>query len=223
MEIICISLSTDVGINYQTAAGRTPLMVATARGSLRVMELLLEHGARLNTRDAFGQTAEKLAVIFNQTQSRRTIIKFRWKKRNEASIVRERETKSAQRKQPSETEQIANERNRKREERVARLADQRRKREEQLATQRVHLPRTTSNVVQFTPPSHTSRFQCHKQELKNVPLGSKLTRMITTQNQTHSNHPSNTYRSMTHPFSPRPIRSSLKSYSPISSTMSMPA
>ncbi len=77
-------------------------MVATARGSLRVMELLLNHGARLDIKDTFGQTAESFAVIFNQKQSRRTIIQFNWKKRNEKSMIREREAKSASSRQGTE-------------------------------------------------------------------------------------------------------------------------
>ena len=135
---------TDVGINYQTAAGRTPLMVATARGSLRVMELLLNHGARLDIRDAFGQTADSFAVIFNQKQSRRTIIQFNWKKRNEKSLVHERETKSAQSRQGSELEQATRKMNREKEERLGRLAEQRKKRQEQLAAQQLRLPKKKS-------------------------------------------------------------------------------
>ena len=116
-------------------------MVATARGSLRVMELLLEHGARLDTRDAFGQTADSFAVVFNKTQSRRTIIQFKWKKRNEASMVREREVKSAKSRAKSESEQAADLAVLKREERLERLAEQREKRHEQLAAQQLRIPK----------------------------------------------------------------------------------
>lgn len=133
-----------MGINYQTAAGRTPLMVATARGSLRVMELLLDHGARMNLQDAFGQTAENFAVLFNQKQSRRTLIQFKWKKRNEKSMIREREIKSAKSRQKSESDQAAEELNRKKEERLAKLAEQRQRRQEELAAQQLRFPKKKS-------------------------------------------------------------------------------
>jgi ankyrin repeat protein len=139
----------DVGINYQTAAGRTPLMVATARGSLRVMELLLNHGARLDIRDAFGQTADSFAVVFNQKQSRRTIIQFSWKKRNEKSMIREREAKSALSQKSSEVDQAIAKLNRQREERLERLADQRKKRQEQMASQKIRLPKKKSKIIIF--------------------------------------------------------------------------
>jgi ankyrin repeat protein len=138
---------TDVGINYQTAAGRTPLMVATARGSLRVMELLLNHGARLDIRDAFGQTADSFAVIFNQKQSRRTIIQFNWKRRNRKSMSREREAKSALSKRDSEVEQAIEKMNHERQERLERLAEQRKKRQEQMASQQLRLPKKKSKII----------------------------------------------------------------------------
>lgn len=116
-------------------------MVATARGSLRVMELLLEHGADLDIRDAFGQTADSFAVLFNQKQSRRTIIQFQWRKRNEASMIRERDVKSAKSRAKSESEQAIDEAGRKREERLAHLAEQRQKRQEQLAAQQLRFPK----------------------------------------------------------------------------------
>jgi ankyrin repeat protein len=143
------SMVTDVGINYQTAAGRTPLMVATARGSLRVMELLLNHNARLDIRDAFGQTAESFSIIFNQKQSRRTIIQFNWKKRNEKSMVRERETKSALSRQGSAVDQVMTKMNRDKEERLARLAEQRKQRQEQIAAQQSRLPKKKSKIRFF--------------------------------------------------------------------------
>lgn len=137
---------TDVGINYQTAAGRTPLMVATARGSLRVMELLLNHDARIDMRDAFGQTAENFSIIFNQKQSRRTIIQYRWKKRNDTAMSRERAAKSALSQKGSETEQAIEKMNHQREDRLARLAEQRKKRQEQIATQQLRLPKKKSKT-----------------------------------------------------------------------------
>jgi len=124
-------------------------MVATARGSLRVMELLLNHGARLDIRDAFGQTADSFAVIFNQKQSRRTIIQFSWKKRNERSMMREREAKSALSKKGSEVDQAVAKLNRQREERLERLADQRKKRQEQMASQQIRLPKKKSKIIIF--------------------------------------------------------------------------
>lgn len=142
----CCCLLTDVGINYQTAAGRTPLMVATARGSLRVMELLLNHGARLDIRDAFGQTADSFAVIFNQKQSRRTIIQFKWKKRNEKSLVQEREAKSAKSRQGSEADQATRKMNQQKEDRLLRLAEQRKKRQEQLAAQQLRFPKRKGEI-----------------------------------------------------------------------------
>ncbi|CAF4820766.1 unnamed protein product, partial [Rotaria sp. Silwood2] len=129
----------NIGINYQTAAGRTPLMVATARGSLRVMELLLHHGARLDIQDAFGQTAESFSVIFNQKQSRRTIIQFNWKRRNDKSMIRERESKLAMSRQINKNDQAIEEANRQREERLTCLADQRKKRQEQIASQQLRI------------------------------------------------------------------------------------
>jgi hypothetical protein len=142
-------MQTDVGINYQTAAGRTPLMVATARGSLRVMELLLEHGALLDIRDVFGQTADSFAVLFNQKQSRRTIIQFQWKKRNEASMIREREVKSAKSREKSESEQAIDEASDKRDERLAHLAEQRQKRQEQLAAQQLRFPKKKRQLTRI--------------------------------------------------------------------------
>ena len=121
-------------------------MVATARGSLRVMELLLDHGAQMNIKDAFGQTADSFAILFNQKQSRRTLIQFQWKKRNEKSMVREREIKSAQSRQKSASEQAAEESDRKRDDRVAKLAEQRRKRQEQLAAQQLRFPKAKSEI-----------------------------------------------------------------------------
>jgi hypothetical protein len=144
--VICHSILTDVGINYQTAAGRTPLMVATARGSLRVMELLLNHGARLDIRDAFGQTAENFAIIFNQKPSRRTIIQFQWKKRNEKAMIRAREAKSAQSRAGSEVEQAVAKSDRQRQARLANLAEQRQKRQEQMASQQIRLPKKKSKI-----------------------------------------------------------------------------
>ena len=116
-------------------------MVATARGSLRVMELLLDHGARMNIQDVFGQTADSFAILFNQKQSRRTLIQFQWKKRNEKSMIREREIKSASSRQKSAVDQAVDELNRKREERLAQLAEQRQKRQEQLAAQQARFPK----------------------------------------------------------------------------------
>lgn len=123
-------------------------MVATARGSLSVMELLLEHGARLDIRDAFGQTAESFSVIFNQKQSRRTIIQFKWKKRNEASIKEEREIRSAKSRAKSEIEQEIDLLNLKKQERLERMAEQRKKREEYLAIQQVRIPKSKSKLIQ---------------------------------------------------------------------------
>ncbi len=140
------SILTDVGINYRTAAGRTPLMVATARGSLREMELLLDHGARLNIRDAFGQTAESFAEIFHQIPSRRTIIKFKWKKRNEKSLIREHEAKIALSRQGTEAEQAMEKSNRQREQRLVQLADQRKKRHARLAAQQLHIGKKKSKI-----------------------------------------------------------------------------
>lgn len=122
-------------------------MVATARGSLRVMELLLDHGARLDIRDAFGQTADNFAVIFNQKQSRRTIIQFKWKKRNEKSLIQEREVKSAKSRQGSEVEQATRKMNQEKEDRLLRLAEQRKKRQEQLAAQQSRLPRRKGKIL----------------------------------------------------------------------------
>lgn len=116
-------------------------MVATARGSLRVMELLLEHGARLDMRDAFGQTAESFSIVFNQKQSRRTLIQYKWKKRNEVSIKREREIKSATSRAKSESEQAQEVSLQKCELRLARMAEQRKKRQEYLAVQQLRVPK----------------------------------------------------------------------------------
>jgi hypothetical protein len=124
-------------------------MVATARGSLRVMELLLNHGARLDIRDAFGQTAESFSVIFNQKQSRRTIIQFSWKKRNEKAMIRDREAKSAQSKKGNEVEQAIEKLNRQREERLLHLENQRKKRQEQMASQQLRLPKKKSKIIFF--------------------------------------------------------------------------
>jgi ankyrin repeat protein len=148
-QVIFRSILTDVGINYQTAAGRTPLMVATARGSLRVMELLLHHGARLNIKDTFGQTAESFSVIFNQKQSRRVIIQFKWKKRNEASMIQEREVKTAMSRESSKIDQAAEEVNRKRQERVTGLANQRKQRQEEIATLQLRLRKKKSKNLSF--------------------------------------------------------------------------
>jgi len=124
-------------------------MIATARGSLRVMELLLNHGARLDIRDAFGQTAESFSVIFNQKQSRRTIIQFSWKKRNEKAMIREREAKSAQTQKGNEVEQAIEKLNRQREERLLHLENQRKKRQEQMASQQLRLPKKKSEIIIF--------------------------------------------------------------------------
>lgn len=121
-------------------------MVATARGSLRVMELLLNHGARLDMRDTFGQTAENFSIIFNQKQSRRTIIQYRWKKRNATAMSQERAAKSAQSRKGSEVEQAMEKMSRSREERLVRLAEQRKKRQEQIATQQLRLPKKKSKI-----------------------------------------------------------------------------
>lgn len=149
----------DVGINYQTAAGRTPLMVATARGSLRVMELLLNHGARLDIRDAFGQTADSFAVIFNQKQSRRTLIQFRWKKRNEKSMIQERENKIRLSRAGSEIEQKFQKMNQDRDERLKRLAEQRKKRQEQIAAQQLRLPKKKNIQTQQIQRKSVVRFE----------------------------------------------------------------
>ncbi|CAF0971222.1 unnamed protein product [Rotaria sordida] len=149
----------NVGINYQTAAGRTPLMVATARGSLRVMELLLHHGARLDIRDAYGQTAESFSIIFNQKQSRRTIIQFNWKRRNAKSLVREREAKLAMSRQTSKNDQAVEEANRQREERLACLADQRKKRQEQITAQQLRLRKKKSPQTQTNQRTSIVRFE----------------------------------------------------------------
>lgn len=143
-RFICFRL--DVGINYQTAAGRTPLMVAVARASLREMEALLDHGARLDIRDAFGQTAETFAEIFNQVPSRRTIIKFKWKKRNEKSMIREREEKIALKRQGTEAEQALEKSNQQREARLVQLESQRKKRQELLAAQQARLGKKKSKT-----------------------------------------------------------------------------
>ncbi|CAF0759380.1 unnamed protein product [Didymodactylos carnosus] len=83
VEFLC---RHNVGINYQTASGRTPLMVAAAHGSLKVMTTLLEHNANVDMKDVFNQTADDFAVLFNNTQSKRVLIQFRWKKRMENSL-----------------------------------------------------------------------------------------------------------------------------------------
>lgn len=121
-------------------------MVATARGSLRVMELLLLHGARLDIKDAFGQTAESFSIIFNQKQSRRTIIQYNWKRRNEKSLIRERETKIAMSRQISKHDQAMEDANRKRDERLAQLADQRKKRQEGISSQQLRLRKKKSKI-----------------------------------------------------------------------------
>lgn len=145
--IIFYIIPIDIGINYQTAAGRTPLMVATARGSLRVMELLLHHGALLDIRDTFGQTAESFSIIFNQKQSRRTIIQYNWRRRNAKSIVQERATKCDMSRQTSKIDQVLEETNRKRELRIAQLAEQKKKRQEYIASQQLRLRRRKSKIV----------------------------------------------------------------------------
>lgn len=148
-------------------------MVATARGSLRVMELLLEHGADLDIRDAFGQTADSFAVLFNQKQSRRTIIQFQWRKRNEASMIRERDVKSAKSRAKSESEQAIDEAGRKREERLAHLAEQRQKRQEQLAAQQLRFPKPKRKSTGWTIDEHlvhSSYFDFHTNTSFSAPV-----------------------------------------------------
>ena len=121
-------------------------MVAAARGSLQVMELLLKHKARLDIRDTFGQTAESFAILFNQKQSRRTIIQFNWRNRNEKSMIQERESKLSMSRQSSKADQVQEEANQQREQRLQQLADQRKKRQEKLATEQSRFRKKKSNI-----------------------------------------------------------------------------
>ncbi len=121
-------------------------MVATARGSLRVMELLLNHNAQLDIKDAFGQTAESFSIIFNQKQSRRTLIQFNWKKRNEKAKVRKGEATSVLSRQGSAVDKTISKMNRDKEERLQQLAEQRKKRQEQMAAQQLRLPKKKSKI-----------------------------------------------------------------------------
>ncbi|CAF2099737.1 unnamed protein product [Rotaria magnacalcarata] len=170
----------DIGINYQTAAGRTPLMVATARGSLRVMELLLLHGARLDIKDAFGQTAESFSVIFNQKQSRRTIIQYNWKRRNEQSMICERETKNSMSRQISVHDKALEEANRKREARLASLADQRMKRQEKMNSQQTRLRKRKSPQTQGNKLRSAVRFEDEDNEQDSDHFGKALEHIPTT-------------------------------------------
>jgi hypothetical protein len=121
-------------------------MVATARGSLRVMELLLSHNAQLDIKDAFGQTAESFSIIFNQKQSRRTLIQFNWKKRNEKAMARKGEATSVLSRQGSAVDKVISKMNRDKEERLQQLAEQRKKRQEQIAAQQLRLPKKKSKI-----------------------------------------------------------------------------
>jgi ankyrin repeat protein len=121
-------------------------MVASARGSLQVMELLLRHRARLDIRDVFGQTAESFAILFNQKQSRRTIIQFNWRNRNEKSMIQERESKISMSRQSSKIDQANEEANRQREERLAQLADQRKQRQEKIASNQSRFRKKKSKI-----------------------------------------------------------------------------
>jgi ankyrin repeat protein len=121
-------------------------MVATARGSLRVMELLLSHNAQLDIKDAYGQTAESFSIIFNQKQSRRTIIQFNWKKRNQKSKARDGEARDTPSRQGSAVDQTIKKMNSEKEDRLAQLAEQRKKRQEQLAAQQLRLPKKKSKI-----------------------------------------------------------------------------
>ena len=121
-------------------------MVATARGSLRVMELLLNHNARLDIKDAYGQTAESFSVIFNQKQSRRTIIQFNWKKRNQKSKSRDGEAGDTPSRQGSGVDQVIKRMSSEKESRLAHLAEQRKKRQEQMAAQQLRLPKKKSKI-----------------------------------------------------------------------------
>ena len=122
-------------------------MVASARGSLRVMELLLRYGALLGTKDAFGQTAESFAVIFNQKQSRRTIIQYNWRRRNEQSLIQERQARSIMSHQSSEIDKAMEEANRQRQARVAILVEQRKKRQEHIISQQSCLRKKKSKLI----------------------------------------------------------------------------
>ncbi|CAF1268725.1 unnamed protein product, partial [Adineta ricciae] len=164
IDIVRRLCENNVGINYQTAAGRTPLMVAVARASLREMEALLDHGARLDIRDAFGQTAETFAEIFNQVQSRRTIIKFKWKKRNEKSMIREREEKIALKRQGTEAEQALEKSNHQREARLVQLESQRKKRQEQLAAQQARLGKKKNSQKQAIDLSSTIQSETNEKD-----------------------------------------------------------
>ncbi|CAF1024640.1 unnamed protein product [Adineta steineri] len=174
LSIVRRLCENNVGINYQTAAGRTPLMVATARGSLREMELLLDHGARLDIRDAFGQTADNFAEIFSQIQSRRTIIKFKWKKRNEKSMIQEREAKIAIKQQGTEAEQALEKSNHQREQRVQQLAEQRNKRQELLAAQKLRLGKKKTPQRPASSRISTARLTNNDKEQDSTSLAGSL-------------------------------------------------
>ena len=50
-QILMLLLKYNADVNLRSIDGRTPLMWATMKGNLSTMELLIEHGAKLDLTD----------------------------------------------------------------------------------------------------------------------------------------------------------------------------
>lgn len=57
-----IQLIDAKDVNYQNVHGETALMIASRKGYIGAVNLLIENGADLNTTDKYGQTASNVAV-----------------------------------------------------------------------------------------------------------------------------------------------------------------
>ena len=72
----CKKLINSVNVNETDEKDRTPLHVAVIFANDKVCELLLEHGAEVNTKDSYNDSPIQLAFYYDRTELRN---KFLWK------------------------------------------------------------------------------------------------------------------------------------------------
>jgi len=64
-----ILVNIEVDINYQDIKGLTALMIAAALGHIKILEILLQHGAKTDIKNYNNETAYDLAMIKRQNET----------------------------------------------------------------------------------------------------------------------------------------------------------
>lgn len=78
----------DVNINYQTAYGRTAIMVSVVNDKIEIVDFLLQNNADIDLCDIEGETVIDIARKFNNKIGQNSLLVFKWKKRASSELSR---------------------------------------------------------------------------------------------------------------------------------------